>query len=173
MEKEFIFYNRADQLYSTVVDVMAHIHTVSGTTSQKITSRCSVILTELLTNAIKHGGDASSRLKVQKHDQSLYIIKTDLNSVFLPIPSPGAHERSEKGEKILLTSDPLSDLYAIVEDTYRYKFDIQDHPMTDNFLVHNLLEHYGLQLITRAADLFYYEHYPHQQQNVFTAVILL
>ena len=169
MEKEFIFRNDATTLYATVLEIMSFIEEVTSGADSQTTSRCSIILTELLTNGIKHTGGSASYITVKKHEDSLHLTTSDQGNLFLA----ENEDRHQVGKSILLSADALSELYVVVEDHNKFRFMALDQAIGDEIPVHGLLEHYGLQMITKASDHFYYEYYPEEQLNIFRSVILL
>ena len=174
MEKDFTFYNNAEDIYPVLLDVMSFIQTSASISCKQVTSRSSVILTELLTNGVKHAGDTPTLIRISRQEDGLHLIKSDQGRLFLPEKIGRLDKINlQAGKKISITSDPITELYAVAEDDYRLRFGVKDHPLNDDIPVQGLLEHYGLLMITKASDHFFYEYHPEQQLNVFWSVILL
>jgi hypothetical protein len=170
VEKQFTFDNRLESLYPALQDMISFIRTAtSDTDRRKVTERSKIVLTELLTNGIKHAGNASTLIYVSVQDNILNLIKSDHGKVFLPqyTGKPGA------GKKIVIASDPMSELFVIHEEKNRLKFGVQEYPITAEFKVSGLVEHYGLLMITKASDQFYYDYIPDSACNIFHSVLFL
>lgn len=172
MKKEFVFNNQADELYPALQEMMSFIGSRDSSAIQLISSRCKVILTELLTNGIKHAVVAPTLFTITLDGHSLKIVKSGHGTPFLPDHVGKQDPAGDAGRRIVISSDPLSDLYVVKETLYRLRFGVSDHPITDDLQVEGLVEHFGLLLITKASDRFFYEFKPEAGLNVFSSVVL-
>ncbi len=175
MKKEFTFNNQADNLYPVLEDMMTFIRTSGRVTDQKISGRCSIILTEMLTNAIKHAGVAPTTVAVVVEPSFLQMVKSDYGQLFLPhhTQHPGMASGEAHDQKIVITADPMSELFVVREGNHTLRFGVQDYPITEFFEVDGLMEHYGLLMITKASDQFYYEYQPETGLNLFRSLVNL
>jgi anti-sigma regulatory factor (Ser/Thr protein kinase) len=124
------------------------------------------ILTELVTNAIKHTHCKSSTLRIEVTPNMLTFLKTDKGKP-LTLPSvPGTLASDET----VVTSDIMHTLYTIRREDKQY-FYCKDNA-TPIFEVNNdFPEHFGLLIITKAADEFYYNYDTSGGLNVFRALV--
>lgn len=129
--------------------------------------RSKYILTELLTNAIKHDHGAS-RLKIEITDKAINVVKTDTGK---PLTLPTASKNIPGVERIV-TADTMHTLYTNKQGQrlYFYCQQTPDHSVVVN---NRLPEHFGLLIITKAADEFYYTYNHEEQLNTFSATIKL
>jgi hypothetical protein len=126
------------------------------------------ILTELLTNAIKHANSNDVGLNLEITDTFVRFIKTDYGSPFV---LQQINDEQFK-DALIVTADVMHTLYAKEEggDLHFYCHE-NEAPSID--IDHDFPEHFGLLIITKAADDFYYQYNPELQANIFTATINL
>ncbi|MCJ8211831.1 ATP-binding protein [Mucilaginibacter sp. RS28] len=123
------------------------------------------ILTEMLTNAIKHD-HGSSRIKIEIANNILRFVKTDTGK---PLTLPKAGDIN--GNATIVTADTMHILYTNkqAEKIFFYCKENVDAIVMN----HRLPEHFGLLIITKAADEFFYAYNAEEQCNTFSASIYL
>ncbi|MGZ3767513.1 MAG: hypothetical protein ACXVB0_16410 [Mucilaginibacter sp.] len=170
---EFEFNNSTDALISSLQHMLGHI--TDGMPAQAdaedILFRCKVIITELLTNAIKHGGKGSTSFNIEANDHHIIISKTDSGA---PLYLINTHEHSvaDKLEhKKLISADPLNSLYAAWESENRIRFTSEEGSMDDFLSVEAVMEHFGILIITRSSDEFTYTYHKDTDSNIFRVKI--
>ena len=167
---EFEFDNCADKLVSSLEHMLGQItacippHADSG----DILFRCKVIITELLTNAIKHAGKGSTRFNVECNGSKLTICKTD-TGMPLYLVNTRNNTISEKlnDNKRLISADPLSSLYANWETENHIRFSSEEGSLDDFLSVEQVAEHFGILIITNSSDEFTYTYNKHTRENIF------
>jgi hypothetical protein len=178
IKKEFIFSNDSLAMYPLLNEIISFlkIHLPSEQYAFKI-SNCKQILIELLTNAVKHSNADSTLLHVNISDKSIEITKTDkgrkfyLNNYTSWPPLSWPLERKYIGERIKIYEDDISNLYAIIQSENRIVFDVEEYPINKVNSSSNLLEHYGLLIMAKFSNEFFYLYNPDNNTNQFTTII--
>lgn len=158
--KTFVFNNQADDLYPLVIEITTHIQQhakVNETTQAKL----KMILVELLTNALKHARQSITTIKVELTGNGIVIQKTDTGNGLaiqcgnnlLEWPLPGVHHT---GTVITIYGDSNAVLKVKLHDNCDLQFFIEETPVGGPIDINSLAEHFGLMIITRAADTFTY-----------------
>lgn len=172
--KKFLPDNNKGSLTTTLKEIIEFVnnHIPGNLSYESIMFRVKVIVTELLNNAIKHVKNSETTIYVLIDGENIILKKTDsgdpfgLNNGFLLINSP-------RGTKVQICGDALHCVYALFENEYQIKFCCEDK-LTDNMTDLNvLMEHFGLLIITKAADIFTYEYDVPTGLNTFSASIRL
>lgn len=135
---------------------------------QPLLFKSQTILTELLTNAIKHSGSNYTSISIEAEETTINLIKIDsgdppqfLNCTALKYP----------GAAIILSKDPFHILQAIATEEGAIRFihtDVQPAEQTD---INSLSEHFGLLMIAKSAQHFQYHHRAEEGLNIFSARI--
>jgi two-component sensor histidine kinase len=127
----------------------------AGTAAEDIDFKVEIIVTELLTNALKHVKNAETLIRIYIDDNTLTIEKTDFGTPFNPnnfieiLTHPA-------GYKALLTKDDLNAMYAIVESDNMVRFVCEESDDSQSLNLDDVMEHFGLLIITKSAEEFTY-----------------
>lgn len=173
--RKFVFGNTAEQLYPLVMEILGFIKSevnIDEPTEQK----ARMVLIELLTNAIKHGGTTESMLEVIATEDKIIIKKTDIgetlalqcDGLLYKWPLPGNHQG---GHSLTIYGDDTYTLKAQLANGCRVRFFIQEITKPAANALYNLPEHFGLMIITRACLAFEYEFDIATCTNNFTATL--
>ncbi|RFZ84996.1 hypothetical protein DYU05_05165 [Mucilaginibacter terrenus] len=170
----YTFNNKAEELYPLVSTVEQLLQSVAHASSAA-GFRAKAALTELLTNAIKHAGDAETTIEVIVDDQAILIKKLDsgeplvLTSDGLKYvwPLPGVHHQEKT---ITIYGDDELVLKARFINNTEVTFYTEEllnlHPDAGH-----LPEHFGLMIIARACSHFSYRFDIDTCTNIFTVII--
>lgn len=179
INKRFTFNNQADDLYLSIVEITGAINQVVAV-SDGVNFKIKIILTELLTNAIKHAGCSTTTIDFAVNGTELTITKSDSGEAFSATvdginrewPLPGRHI---KQQLIKVYGDDNSALMVKIENNCDVSFFIEEQ-LPDNINcgdVNQLPEHFGLMIIARAADQFKYHFDIDSCANNFVATIAI
>ncbi|QKJ28304.1 ATP-binding protein [Mucilaginibacter mali] len=168
-----IFPNRADKIYTFIQKVVGFIEQYMPEKVSKVSFNIRVIVTELLTNSIKHTGGGDTGVELILTPTTFTIKKTDEGTPF-DIKHDGAGWPLDEGIKgpIKIYSDVLNGLYANIVSPYSLSFYTESYADAGEDHA-DLSEHYGLIIICRASDSFVYQYNPRSRQNIFTVTINL
>lgn len=178
IKKEFIFSNDSLAMYPLLNEIISYlkIHLPSEQYAFKI-SNCKQILIELLTNAVKHSNADVTVISVNLNGRSIEITKSDkgrkfyLNNYTSWPPLSWPLDKKYIGEKIKIYQDDISNLYAVIQNENRIVFEIEEYPITKVTSSSNLLEHYGLLIMAKFSNEFFYLYNAETNLNQFTAII--
>jgi hypothetical protein len=178
IKKEFSFSNDSLAMYPLLNEIISFlkIHLPSEHYAFKI-SNCKQILIELLTNAVKHSNADNTFIHVIINGRSIEITKCDkgrkfyLNNYTSWPPLSWPLERKYVGEKIKIYEDDISNLFATIKSENRIVFDIEEYPIDKVSSSSNLLEHYGLLIMAKFSNEFFYVYNPEDNTNQFTTII--
>ncbi|GAA4097327.1 hypothetical protein [Mucilaginibacter panaciglaebae] len=172
VSKQFLLPNTRQSIKSSVKELLDFVinQLPAGANKDSISFKIEVILIELLTNGIKHAGTKETLLNITVDGKSIHIDKKDFGNRYQPgnitssLQSPGYKE--------LLTQDGLHSMYAVVESEAQIRF-VCEEVDDENALidVSNLMEHFGLLIITKASDNFTYEYDIAKGLNTFSVYI--
>jgi len=171
---EFEFDNKAGELVSSLEYMLGHIKAClpALAATEDVLFKCKVIITELLTNAIKHPGKGKTLFNIELNETSLAISKTDFG---LPLYLINTRNNSAKAiaetNKRLISADPLTSLYANWESENHIRFSTEEGSSDDSFSVEQVMEHFGMLIITRSSDEFTYAYHRNTRSNVFNVRI--
>ena len=171
---EFEFDNRAGELVSSLEYMLGHIKGClpAHVKTEDVLFKCKVIITELLTNAIKHPGKGKTLFNIELSEKALAISKTDYG---LPLYLINTRNNSAKAiaetNKRLISADPLMLLYANWESENHIRFSSEEGSLDDFLSVEQVAEHFGILIITRSSDEFTYSYYKDTRSNVFEVKI--
>jgi anti-sigma regulatory factor (Ser/Thr protein kinase) len=166
---EFEFGNSTETLITSLQYMLGHItgSIPPKADSEDILFRCKVIITELLTNAIKHAGLDSTLFDIETDGHQLIIQKTDRGAPFYLI-NANSHSSTDNAEnKKLISADPLNSLYAVWESENRIRFASVESMDDDTLPVEQIMEHFGILIITRSSDEFTYTYHANTNSNIF------
>lgn len=180
IKKEFVFANDSKVMHALLNEIISFIkiHLPSDAFETKI-SNCKQALIELLTNGVKHSATELTLITVNLVDNRIEISKRDTGRSFFlknyadwpPIEWP--LQKEYVGEKIKIYEDDFSHLFAIIQSENRISFELEEYPIESVSEMTNLLEHYGLLILTKVSDEFIYLHDPATNSNLFKSVIKL
>ncbi|WP_207425561.1 ATP-binding protein [Pedobacter sp. SYSU D00535] len=180
IRKEFLFNNQTASMGSLLNEMTAFlkIHLPSEAYDDKISS-CKQIIIELLTNAVKHSEAENTTVSVAIGNNRIEISKSDTGRKFYlahysGIPPLNLPFRKEYvGGRIKIYEDDISHLYSIIHNENRIVFELLEYPIEDVNVETNLLEHYGLLILTKLSNEFFYTFDPVTGSNIFTTVVHL
>lgn len=168
-----VFRNKAERIYPFLQDVVAFIERHIPEKTDQIIFKSRVIITELLTNSIKHAFAEPIGIELFISPQSFIIKKIDMGE---PLYFTGIENRwpltNPVESSLLIYSDTLNGLFAKVTSPYSVSFYTETYFDDDNNHA-DISEHYGLLIISRASNDFTYLYNPKSQQNIFTVTISL
>ena len=170
---QFEFNNSTDALITSLQYLLGHISECvpANADAEDILFRCKVIITELLTNAIKHGGQGDTLFTIETGEQSLIIQKTDQGSPLYLVNTHSHSATDGEANKKLISADPLNSLYAAWEDENSIVFSCEESSIDDFLSVEHVMEHFGILIITRSSDEFTYTHDKESNSNIFKVKI--
>lgn len=165
----FEFDNKVEKLVTALEYMLGHIATYIHRQADKedIMFRCKVIITELLTNAIKHAGKATTLFNIEASNGGLAIVKMDKGKPLYLVDT----KRRIGENRLLISSDALNSLYAIWENDDRIRFESGDGISENMLSVEQMMEHFGILIITRSSDEFTYTYDKKSQSNTFCSKI--
>ena len=146
--------------------------------TQQLNFKVKAIITELLTNSIKHAGKAQTRVSLIVDGDNFLITKTDTGAPFAIKQSDAAAPKWQwpltgyTSKPFKIYTDHLNGLFARITSPCSLHFFTEDYEPGENE-INGLTEHYGLMIICRAADSFTYEFNSHTHENIFTVRISL
>jgi hypothetical protein len=167
---KFEFDNCADKLVSSLEYMLGQITPCipPHADSNDILFRCKAIITELLTNAIKHAGKGSTRFDVESDGSKLIIRKTDTGMpLYLVNTRNNTVPENTAENKRLISADPLSSLYANWETENHIRFSSEEGSLDDFLSVEEVAEHFGILIITNSSDEFTYTYNKTTRENIF------
>ncbi|MGF7037029.1 ATP-binding protein [Mucilaginibacter lappiensis] len=128
-----------------------------------------MVITELLTNAIKHTGNAEISISISISKEYLIIEKSDHGNPFNP--NDFLSQFTNTGSKVQLSRDDLYSIYAVIENDHQARFICEENKTSLSFV--DIMEHFGLLIITRSAEEFIYRYNPVTGLNTFRVHMLL
>jgi anti-sigma regulatory factor (Ser/Thr protein kinase) len=172
VSKQFLLPNTRQSIKASVQELLDFIvnHVPAHVNKEGISFKTEVILIELLTNGIKHAGTMETFLDITIEEMAINIDKKDFGNRYQPgnITSLLIHD---PGYKELLTRDGLHSMYAVVESDTKIQFVCEEVNDDVALEVSDLMEHFGLLIITKASDRFTYEYDIDMGLNTFSVCI--
>ena len=169
----FEFDNSAERLVGSLEYMLEHIagNIPARADAEDILFKSKVIITELLTNGIKHAGNNNTSFEIETYPDCLVIRKTDLGTpLYLVEPD---HQPALAGEnKKLISADMLNSLYAIWESENHIRFASEEGTFNEVLPVEQVMEHFGILIITCSSDEFTYTYDKHTQSNTFRVQLI-
>ena len=147
-------------------------HLPQQTEASKIGFRAKFIVTELLTNALKHAGHTETSMRVTIDEKNITIKKMDYGKRFNPNNLASLLNRSP-GFKVQLSSDVIHSIYAVVEKGCQVRFAYEENLTNAPLDISEIMEHFGMLIIIKAADEFTYQYDQSSGQNTFDVVLKL
>jgi anti-sigma regulatory factor (Ser/Thr protein kinase) len=167
-KQQFNFDNRTSSLTPLTQQVVNYLSCQLSPqqAAPGVLFKAKFIVTELLTNALKHSAVSNAKLDVVIKDTSLEIIKTDTGQP-LPLATNGS---LTPGSKTAISQDFMHQLYALQMPSGEVRFSCEE-TVFDTPDVSQINEHFGLLIITKTADEFVYWY--DEPVNVFCAKLNL
>jgi hypothetical protein len=136
-----------------------------------------LILTELVTNAIKHSHTSEFKLIVEIDADLVKITRVENGNPFSLFSEGRALEwplaPSHIGKSVMILKDKMSHMFAVIDDYYKIEFKLEEYSKDEEVVIDTLLEHFGLIIITKLSDKFNYSYDPANNLNIFEANIKL
>jgi hypothetical protein len=166
MTRQFEFINVSNNLTSALKEMLEFINDnlVENVPAISLLFKAKIILTELLTNAVKHSFSRSTLIDICVADNCIVLKKTDHGMPLSLIAYANTGE-----PRIPITNDILHTLYAIPEGNDTIRFACEEATMDDLVAIERIVEHFGLIIITKASDKFVYQYCESTKANIFTA----
>ncbi len=159
MFRQFVLPNTRESMIESLMEIRAFINDFlpAHAANADLSFKVEMVMTELLTNALKHVKDAESFIRIYLDDNNLTIEKTDFGSQFNPNNFADIFKQAP-GHKILLTHDDLNSVYAVLEMNYTVRFICEQEQNKNGIDISSVGEHFGMIIISRTAEAFTY-HY--------------
>jgi anti-sigma regulatory factor (Ser/Thr protein kinase) len=167
-QKQFEFLNSNATTISVLRQILDYIKTVlpANTEADTLLFKTKVIITELLTNALKHSGSNSTLIDIKVTKKILTITKTDQGN-----PLSLIDKTNLTRDRITVTSDALHTLHARSTAKDQVQFLFEENNLDNITVIDNIVEHFGLLIITKAADIFVYTYDHHARSNTFIVTL--
>ena len=134
-----------------------------------------LIITELITNAIKHANTNEFTLNIEIGNQTVKVTRIDKGKPFNLFSKGEALEWPLAdhffGKPIMILEDKLSNMSAIIKSQYCIEFKLEEFVKQNDDVINTLIEHFGLIIITKLSDQFVYSYDPGFHLNTFEATI--
>ena len=169
--------DRVAPLLDEVIKTVAPLLNIPVARQEEVIFKSKVVISELLTNTIKHTHQKTTLLEAIIYSNKLCFIRRDYCA---PLHFPASQHRealswplpqNRTGEKIVVYEDDLNALWITVTPTGA-EFSVTPKP-TEDCNINSLHEHFGLLLITLSSDRFHYEYNPNTAENLFDVCISL
>ncbi len=166
--KKFEFLNSDETITPVLKQILEYI---KGALPAKVNAedtlfKAKIIITELLTNALKHSHSKSTTIDVKITNKILTITKTNYSDPLALIAKTNTAR-----DKIAITKDMLHTLYAKPTANDQVQFLYEENDIDDTSSINDIIEHFGLLIITKAADIFVYTYDHRVQSNTFVVTI--
>ena len=167
-QKQFEFLNSKDTTTSVLKQILDYIKTVLPVNAEAdtILFKTKVIITELLTNALKHSGSNRTLIDIKVTKKILTITKTDQGNPLSLIDKTNLNRN-----RVAITSDALHTLYARSTAQNQVQFLFEENDLDDVTATDNIIEHFGLLIIAKAADIFVYTYDRRAKSNTFVVTM--
>lgn len=177
VRQQMVFANKQELIYPLLKEVVAFIKKNLPGKAAQIVFKAKMIVSELLTNSIKHTNDEFTVIELSASQDIFIIRRIDKGKPF-NLKGPDGKDMLEWPltnsikTSIKIHADHLNGLFAHVVSPYGLKFSAANY--TDEAVVFpDISEHYGLMIICRASDSFVYELDPAGLKSTFTVTIQL
>lgn len=173
MKQLFTFNNKAETIYPFLKGVVAFIEKHSLEKEDEVSFKTRVIVTELLTNSIKHTAGSITGVELSINNNIFTIKKIDEGGPFhIKDPSVEWPLTDLVGTTLTIYADALNGLFAKVITPNSLSFYSETYPDED-IILSDISEHFGLVIICRACNSFVYQYNPSSKQSIFTVTINL
>jgi anti-sigma regulatory factor (Ser/Thr protein kinase) len=166
--KQFEFLKNSYHLSSDTHQILGFITDELPATASagELLFKAKIIVTELLTNSLKHAGVNSTIIDVKISGHDVSILKVDFGN-----PLSLIQKNYPVNTKIPISNDILHTLYAIIDSGKNINFFCDEINLDDILAVENIVEHFGLLIITKAADKFTYHYNLQTKENLFEVTL--
>lgn len=166
--RQFEFSNRIDSLTAVLKRILKFINDTSPTETEvaALLFKAKIIIIELLTNSLKHSNSESTLIHVNMDEKGLIITKLDNGN-----PLSLLADTNSSQQKIPVSNDILHTLYARSKMKDQIHFSYEENKMNDIVKTNDIVEHFGLLIITKAADEFIYTYSHQTKENAFIVTI--
>lgn len=154
ISQRFEFLNTGNSFTALLSEMLLFVGEALPAAADKETVlfKAKYILTELLTNAIKHSGTNSSFFDIDIENKALRINKTDTGR---PLKFALLNEQTYP-YSTCIAGDAMHVLYASCLQPGVIKFFAKENTDDTEFDINNIFEHFGLLIITKSSDDFRY-----------------
>ena len=174
ISKSFVFTAKEDHIYHALMDVVGFFEQNLPGYAQELLPAVKLIVIELVTNAIKHSGQAHVYFDLLLDDDCISIVRKDKGKpVSFVTEQMGTISKpfdTSIAEKIKLYGDGLNALFVEILNDGTLKFTSEEF-VTAYSGVLNLSEHFGLLIISRSGSNFTYHFNERNRQNEFKVII--
>lgn len=177
---EFVFTAKPENLYPLLNEIIDEAKGILASRfSEPLEGRCRMIITELLTNALKHSDSGQSLITLLIGGSKMTIIRSDSGrplhlaewqgrkAVQWPVEEPFTKK------EIVVYEDDMCRLLGMMENPCRIKFFTEDLPVVIPPRPKNLLEHFGLMILAKSSDEFVYHYDTVSRTNFFQASVFI
>lgn len=162
-----------NELSSTVLEQLP----LQGDEAEAVIFKIKVIVSELLTNTIKHTEElARTELSITINKHQMQLVRRDnCNPMHFPATDSRPHlswplPPVYNNHTYVVYEDDLNSLSLVIEADSKARFVAWQNP--DAFInVPTLNEHFGLLMIALSSNMFSYEYAPGTKENIFTVTI--
>ena len=174
IEKKFLLADRTDSFIPSLKQMVEFIdlNLPHNDKNDGIKFKIKIILTELINNALKHVKNAESTIHILINNENIDIKKTDYGNRF-NINGLKVIINTPPGYKVQITSDALHSVYAMFENEFNFTFICEEKISGGVADYNDLMEHFGLLIISKSADKFTYDYNKLTGLNTFNVKILL
>lgn len=168
--------DRVPLLLEEIVKSITPFLSIGPDRYEEVTFKTRVIISELLTNTIKHTQQQTTLLEVEVYKNELRFIRREHA---LPLHLPATESREALvwplhdkyyNKKMVVYEDDLNALWITISATGTTRFSVTPKP-ADTCNINSLHEHFGLLLVTLSSDSFTYDYNADTGENVFVTFI--
>lgn len=178
VRQQMVFTNKQEMIYPFLKDVVAFIKKNLPAKAAQIVFKTKMIVSELLTNSIKHTNGEFTLLELIAAADNFIIRRIDNGKPF-NLTGPGNNTdrlqwplTGNLKKAIKIHNDHLNGLFAHITSPYSLSFHAESYSEGE-VIFPDISEHYGLIIICRASDSFTYQLDPASMSNIFTVTIQL
>jgi len=166
--KRFDFLNNDETITPALKQILEYIKSAlpAKVNADNTLFKAKIIITELLTNALKHSHSKSTIIDVKITNKILTITKTNYSDPLVLIAKTNVTR-----DRVAITKDMLHTLYAKFTAKDQLQFLYEENDIDDTSSINDIIEHFGLLIITKAADIFVYTYDHHAGSNSFVVTI--
>lgn len=172
---KLIFTNKIEDISGTLNTCISYIQTNADFPGESlILQKIKWVLTELLTNAVKHSGTSSTILTIKVLEEEIIFIKEDIgNPVSLYLPEEGKHltypfNHHISSKKVLIYGNQTDALMAHIQPDNSIIFINSEVELPESEeLLSDISEHFGLMIIAKCTDHFTYTFTESDRTNRF------
>ncbi len=166
--KRFDFLNNDETITPVLKQILEYIKSAlpAIVNTDDTLFKVKIIITELLTNALKHSNSKSAIIDVKITNKILTITKTNYSDPLVLIAKTNVTR-----DRVAITKDMLHTLYAKSTAKDQVQFLCEENNIDETSSINDIIEHFGLLIITKAADIFVYTYDHHLGSNTFVVTI--